>query len=113
MQERGWSELDRDIRTRASEALARAGHNMAARELRNAAPIGDTLSALLLCHLAMRVAGDMRGELQAQARDLLGAVALASYAVHQGNPRKIVEHMSRIERLVTAMAEAGGISHAS
>jgi len=104
MRQETWSKLDREIRTRAADALAGAGFAYQARELRAALPIDSEASALAVCHLATQLGGELRGELHAQARSLLMSVSLAAYCVYRGWHRQAATYMATIKTVARAMS---------
>ena len=104
MRQETWSELDQKIRTRAANALARAGLDYQARELRAAPQVQNPISALSLCHLATQLGGELRGETHARPRTLLMAVALAAYAIYRGREREAATYISTIKTVARAMS---------
>lgn len=104
MRQETWSELDREIRTRAADALAGAGFAYQARELRAAPPIDSEASALAVCHLATKLGGELRGETHARPRTLLMAVALSAYAIYRGRHREAATYMATIKTVARAMS---------
>lgn len=103
MRQETWSELDREIRAAAANALAAEGLHYAARELRIASPMRDEITALALCHLATQLGSDLRGELHARPRTLLMSVALAAYSVHRGLHSQGATYIATIRKLARAM----------
>ena len=101
-----WTNVDRLVRERASEALRSAGYEREADELDDAGPIFHGLAALDVTHRALQLRTDdtKRSE---RARELLERVAFVGYAAYAGHADLLPRYLREAEALADALAAEG------